>query len=151
AVFVGGCDLEAAEAVCGGLGAGIRGQGSPNPSPPASDPWPPAPDPLDLIAALVDKSLVRREQQPEDEPRLRLLETLREFGLEQLEASGEAEAIGEHHAAYYVELAERAEMEFVGPQQQTWLARLERERDNLRAVERWAVARGDGDTIVRLG
>jgi predicted ATPase/DNA-binding SARP family transcriptional activator len=146
AVFVGGCTLEAAEAVCA-VGVADREASSPSPSPHL-----PSPDHvLDLVASLVDKSLVRREEQPDGEPRLGLLETLREFGLEQLEASSEAEAIRERHASYYLDLAERAETELVGPHQQTWLALLERERDNLRAVERWAVARGDAETIVRLG
>ena len=128
-VFVGGCSVEAAETV-GGFG--MR-------------------DGLDIVASLVDKSLVWREEQPDGEPRLRMLETIREYAREQLGSSADAEATRARHAAYYIDLAEHAAIELVGPQQQTWFARLERERDNLRAVERWATARGDAVLIVRLG
>ena len=127
-VFVGGCSVEAAEAV----GAfGIL-------------------DGLDVVGSLVDKSLVWREEQPDGEPRLRMLETIREYAREQLGASDEADAIPAWHAAYYLDLVERAALQLVGPHQQTWYAHFDRERDNLRAVERWATARGDADRIVRL-
>jgi predicted ATPase/DNA-binding CsgD family transcriptional regulator len=127
-VFVGGCTLEAAEAV----GLFSPGEG------------------LDVITSLVDKSLIGHEEQPDGEPRLRMLETIREFAREQLAASGEADAVRWRHAAYFVGLAERAASELVGPHQQAWFARLERERDNIRAVERWGAARGDWDAVVRL-
>jgi predicted ATPase/DNA-binding CsgD family transcriptional regulator len=129
AVFVGGCSLEAAAAV---------GDFAPG-------------DELDAVAALVDKSLVWQESQPDGELRIRMLETIAEFAREQLAQSGNADAVRSRRAAYYVDLAEEAASELVGPRQHTWLDRLDRERDNLRVVERWAIARGDADTILRLG
>jgi DNA-binding NarL/FixJ family response regulator len=128
-VFVGGCSIEAAEVV----GAFGMSNG------------------LDLVASLVDKSLVWPEEQEDGEPRLRMLETIREYAREQLRASDEADAIQARHAAYYLDMVERAALQLVGPQQLTWFARLELERDNLRAVERWASTRADADSIVRLG
>src|SRR6202011_1850256 len=88
--------------------------------------------------------------QPDGEPRLRMLETIREYAREQLGASDEADAIRARHAAYHLDLVERAALQFVGPHQQAWFARLDRERDNLRAVERWATAHLDAHSIVRL-
>src|SRR5262249_16655510 len=87
AVFAGGCTLEAGEAVCnqaGDLGLDV----------------------FDGIASLVDKSLLRHEDPVEGEPRFRMLETIREYGLEQLAASGEAAALQRRHAEYYLRLAE---------------------------------------------
>ncbi|MCC6176003.1 MAG: tetratricopeptide repeat protein [Chloroflexi bacterium] len=157
AVFVGGGALEAAEVVVGlapvGLApedTGPSEQARPTSAPGVSLTAGAPLAALDLVTSLVDKSLVRWEEQADGEPRLHLLETLREFGLEQLAACGEADAIRAHYAAYYVDLAERTEQELDGPDQQTWLSRLERERDNLWAVERWATTRGDAETLARL-
>jgi predicted ATPase/DNA-binding CsgD family transcriptional regulator len=127
-VFVDGCSVESAESV------GLFG----------------IPDGLDVVASLVDKSLVWREEQTDGEPRLRMLETIHEFAREQLEASGEAELIRARHAAYYVEFVEQGARYLVGPDQQAWFARLERERANLLSVERWAAGRGDRATTLRL-
>jgi len=135
AVFVGGCPLAAAEAVC-------------------------QPDleiaVVDGIGALVDTSLLRLAEGPgaaagsEGEPRFAMLETIREYGLEQLHACGEATAMRDAHAAYYLQLAERAEPAFVGPEQTAWLDRLEAELDNLRAALAWLCERGDAETALRL-
>jgi len=136
-VFVGGCTLETAEAVCAVLSDG-DGAGPV----------------LDGVASLIDKSLLQHTER-EEEPRLRLLETIREYGLEALTASGEMEATQRAHALYYLALAEEAESELDGPQQVRWLQRLEREHDNLRAALRWSLEQGEAgysmELALRLG
>jgi predicted ATPase/DNA-binding CsgD family transcriptional regulator len=127
-VFVGGCTLEAAEAV------GMVD----------------LPHGLDALASLVDKSLVWREEQVDGEPRLRMLETIREFALDQLACTDEADAVRASQAAYYLGLVEQAAPQLTGPLQPAWFGRLERERANLRVVERWATSRAREDVVVRL-
>jgi predicted ATPase/DNA-binding SARP family transcriptional activator len=117
AVFLGGCTLEAAEAVCDAT--------------------------LDLLAALVDKSLVR-----EREGRFQMLETIREYASERLEASGDADELRRRHAADVRALAERAEPELQGPEQALWFARLESEHANVRAALAWALEQ-DPETALR--
>ena len=131
-VFVGGCTLKAAEAVCNAkcdLDVDV----------------------LDGIACLLDKSLLRREEAVDGEPRFGMLETVREYGLEQLEASGGLGATRQAHAEYYLALAEAAEPELRGPEQARWLERLEAEHDNLRAALEWADERDAGELGARLG
>jgi len=123
-VFVGGCTLEAVEALCTALG---DGDGSV----------------LDGVTSLMVKSLLRQTEQSEEEPRLMMLETIREYGLEVLEASGEQEATQLAHASYYLRLAEEAAKGIRGPQQTAWLQRLEREHDNLRAALQWSLEQGE--------
>jgi predicted ATPase/class 3 adenylate cyclase len=123
-VFVGGCTLEAAEAVCAQPGNG-GGQV------------------LDGVASLTDKSMLQQTEVGE-EPRLMMLETIREYGLECLAASGEAEASRQAHAAYYLALVEETEPKLLGPEQVVWFERLEREHDNLRTAMRWLLER-EGD------
>ena len=122
-VFAGGATLEAVEAVCETLGdeAGRI---------------------FDGVASLLDKSLVQQQAQGDEEPRLMMLETIREYGLELLTSGGEAQATREAHAVYYLALAEQAEPELDGPQQISWLQRLEREHDNLRAALSWLLEQG---------
>jgi DNA-binding CsgD family transcriptional regulator/tetratricopeptide (TPR) repeat protein len=134
AVFVGGCSLEATEAVCG-FAAGDGG---------------PSPDVLDGLASLVDKSLLRQAEGPEGEPRFSMLETIREYAAERFEASGDADAVRRRHADYFLALAERAAPELVGRQQGTWLERLEREHDNLLAALGWALERDEQAPGLRL-
>ena len=122
AVFIGGWTLEAIEAVCTALDGDDR-----------------AIQVLDGVTSLLDKSLLQRVEQTGDGPRLRLLETIREYGLERLASCGEEEDTQDAHAMYYVALAERAEPDLAGPQQVVWLERLEREHDNLRAALRWLI------------
>jgi non-specific serine/threonine protein kinase len=117
AVFRGGFTLDAAEAV----GAGVGGDR----------------EVFDLVASLVDKSLLRREERDEA-PRYRMLETVREYGLEQLAASNELADARRDHAAYFLALAERAAQAWEGPAPGAWLDRLEAERDNLREALAWA-------------
>src|SRR6266568_1061352 len=119
-VFVGGCTLQAIEAVCAALD---KSNG--------------AKRVLDGLASLIDKSLLHQTEQETEEPRLMMLETIREYGLEALAANGEMEDGRRAHATYYLALAEEAEPELEGPQQVTWLERLEREHDNLRAAMQW--------------
>jgi predicted ATPase/class 3 adenylate cyclase/DNA-binding CsgD family transcriptional regulator len=118
-VFVGGCRLSAIEALCTSPG----GESAPV---------------LDILASLVDKSLLHRmKQQTGEEPRFAMLATIRAYGLERLEAVGELEAAREAHATYFLQLAEDAEQGMTGPQQAAWLEDLERELDNLRAAFQW--------------
>jgi predicted ATPase/DNA-binding NarL/FixJ family response regulator len=134
AVFVGGFDLEAAEQVNrtvvtnGGETASC----------------------LDLIAELSDKSLLRQTPSHGAEPRFSMLETVREFALDQLTESGEAAAIEAGYAGYFLALAERADPELMGPQQAVWFERLEAEHANLRAALAWFLKRGDGERGLRL-
>jgi predicted ATPase/DNA-binding SARP family transcriptional activator len=136
AVFVGGATMEAAEAVC--VTPGPHGLGV---------------EPLDLdllegLSTLVEQSLLqqraeRAEGEEGGEPRFSMLEVIREYGLERLEASKEAEALRRTHAAFFLELAERAEPELTGPEQRAWLDGLEREHDNLRAAIAWSLHHGN--------
>jgi predicted ATPase/DNA-binding XRE family transcriptional regulator len=131
AVFAGGAALDAVEAVC--LSEG-----------------PQAPDVLGGLVALVNASLLLGEEGADGAPRYRLLETAREFALEQLEASGGAEAIRQRHAAYYLALAEEADPWLGGTEQRTYLDRLDRELDNLRAALAWARAAEETELGLRL-
>ncbi|HEX2184684.1 MAG TPA: tetratricopeptide repeat protein, partial [Chloroflexota bacterium] len=131
-VFVGGCKLEAAEAVCNTI----------------EDP---SADMLDGLTSLIDKSLLRQEEGVGGEPRFAMLETIREYALEQLAASEESEEIQNAHAAYYLALAEEAEPELNSAAQRAWLNRLEAEHPNLQAVLHRLLERGDRETALRLG
>jgi non-specific serine/threonine protein kinase len=160
AVFAGGCTLEAAEAISEGLrpgapwaaGKGLSGETTSYSvlSPPPKGHPASVLDPLDGMASLVDKSLLRQEEQADGELRFRMLETIREFGVERLDAHGEAEATRRRHAAWALELAEQAEPALWGPEQVAWLDRLEAEHDNLRAALAWSEEAGDGATMLRI-
>ncbi len=134
AVFVGGTRPEAAEVVCGSEGEGAVLTS----------------DVLLWLESLLDKSLLRREESLDGEPRVGMLETVREYGLERLATAGEEERTRRRHAAYYVALAEQADREMGGPGQLGWLNRLEQEHDNLRVALRWALGWGDVETGLRL-
>ncbi len=131
AVFSGGCTLEAADAVASPDGSGISA--------------------LDGIAALLDKSLLRLEEHPDGQARYVMLETVREYALDQLVASGEAEDMRRRHAAWCVVLAERASAELNSSESDAWLARLAADHDNLRAALEWAVECEEPETGLRLG
>jgi ATP/maltotriose-dependent transcriptional regulator MalT len=135
-VFVGGSTLEAIEAVCADFGDEAKPM-------------------LDAAASLIDKSLLQQTGQEDEEPRLVMLETIREYGLEALASSGESQATHQAHAAYYLVLAKQAEPELTGPQQLIWFERLERDHDNMRAALSWLLQPGaDGhrkELALRLG
>jgi predicted ATPase/DNA-binding CsgD family transcriptional regulator len=131
AVFAGGWTLDAAEAVCADDGL--------------------APEEiLDVLTGLVEKSLVQVSTRA-DEVRYSFLETLREYAAEKLRDAGEEPLLRERHRDWFLALAERAVPELVRPHQEVWLDRLDRERENLRAAQRWAVTRVDAETMARLG
>jgi len=88
-------------------------------------------DLLDLVTSLVDKSILIREEHA-GIVRYRLLETLRDYGLERLREAGEYGELRRRHRDWYQDLLHRAESEWIGPQQPVWIARIGRERSNLR-------------------
>jgi len=130
---------------------------------------------FDGLASLVDKGVIRRDEQHEGEPRFTMLETIREYASELLEgrsvgermhgeagrsaasggqgaeptsaASDEADAIRQRHAAYFLDLAEQAERGLTGAHQLSWLDRLQREHGNLRAALGWLRDRDDPEWL----
>jgi non-specific serine/threonine protein kinase len=98
-------------------------------------------DVLAVLDALLQRSLVYvfRSQ---GTPRYGLLETVRQYGVQQLERAGERDAVRERHLRWCVSLARQAAPALQGPEQAAWLARLEREHDNVRAALRWVLDRG---------
>jgi predicted ATPase len=107
-------------------------------------------DTLDLIADLVDQSLLKTASEA-SEPRFGMLETIREFAVEQLEASGTAAEYRARHEAHYLELAERGNVALSTAAQVDWIDRFGRENDNFRAVLRRSLRRGDVVTALRMG
>jgi predicted ATPase/transcriptional regulator with XRE-family HTH domain len=155
-VFAGGFTLEAAQWVSG-VGDRVSDDGSEvgmrKAEEPIPDPRPPTPETLVLVGALVDKSLVRPLPAAASDatPRFGMLETIREFALEQLVASGEAEATRAAHAAYVVDLVETLIPALGGGAQEAgWIERLAVEVPNLRVVLARAVERGEAAIAVRL-
>jgi predicted ATPase/serine/threonine protein kinase len=131
-VFVGGCNLESAEAVCDSKGDLDM-------------------DLLDGMASMVDKSLVQQVEQGKGESRFVMLETLREYALEKLEVSGEAALTKRAHAAYHLVLAEENATESSEAEQAGWLERLGLEHDNFRAGLEWLTETGNAEWGLRLG
>jgi predicted ATPase/DNA-binding winged helix-turn-helix (wHTH) protein len=123
-VFWGGCTLEGAEAVCNtkdDLGGEI----------------------FELMSSLVDKSLIEQRQLNDDEPRFRMLETIREYSLERLQESGEEASTKRAHAAYCLVLAEEGNPELNEPERAAWLTRCDVEHDDFRAALDWLCQTGD--------
>jgi hypothetical protein len=105
---------------------------------------------LEGSASLVDESFVLQTAREGDEPRLLMLETIREYGLECLEASGETATIHRAHARYYLDLAQEAQAYLEGTGQAGWLERLEPESANLRAALLWALEQQESEMALRL-
>jgi predicted ATPase/class 3 adenylate cyclase len=126
AVFRGGFTLEAAEAVCGSDGAfGVLGG----------------------LSALVENSLVRQDRTASE--RFAMLETIREYALEQLASEHDAIALRRRHAEHFLAMAERAG-KAGSDERQTWDDRLERDHDNIRAAIEWAAENDEGDLGLRI-
>jgi len=153
AVFSGGFTLRSAEAVAGDTAATLARQGlsvqdtSGTHGPSGRSTLPgdsvetvpvAARDVLDLLSQLVAKSLV--EVLGAEPPRYQMLETIRQYALERLLASGDAERIRAQHLAYHVGLAEGAEARLMGEDQVQWLRLIEADHDNLRAALAWSQA-----------
>jgi DNA-binding CsgD family transcriptional regulator/Tfp pilus assembly protein PilF len=129
-VFAGGFTLGAAEGVC--AGENLESE-----------------EVLDLLASLVDKSLVLVAEQA-GEARYRLLETALQYASEKLDGAGEGVLVGRRHTGFFVGLAERAAPELKGHGQVAWLWRLETEYGNLRAAMRWLLEEGEVEPAARL-
>jgi predicted ATPase/class 3 adenylate cyclase len=134
AVFVGGCTLESAEAVCVAPSGAV---------------------PLDLdvlegLSTLVDHSLVQQREEG-SEPRFGMAHVIREYALEQLEANGEAEALYRTHAQSLVTMGAVSPVGMRAGSDARWLARAEREHDNVRAALGWTLDRGEVHLSLRLG
>ena len=127
-VFAGGWTLEAAEAV--GEADEVDGE-----------------DILALLGNLVEQSLVVAEGAADGSVRYGMLEPVRQYALEKLEESGEAEDARRRHAAFYLALVEEAGPELKGHDQAIWLDRLETEIGNVRAALSWSVDRGEGQKV----
>jgi DNA-binding CsgD family transcriptional regulator len=105
---------------------------------------------LASVTTLVEQSLIRQYADADDEPRFTMLETIREYALEQLRANGEEPTTRARHAAYYLRLAEAAVPRLRGPQQVRWLDWLESDHDNLRAAWAWYLETGGVEETLRL-
>jgi predicted ATPase len=130
-VFYGGFTLEAVEAVCCSLPEGA----------PMISEVQPSPLVMDVVASLIDKSLLRQEAGLSGEPRFTLLQTIQEFAKEKLIESGQDEIIRDRHAEFFLALALNAKPMLHGPEQEIWLHRLESEHHNLRAALNWYLER----------
>ncbi len=130
-VFWGGCTLEAAEAVCDtGNDLGT--------------------ETLEVMSSLVDQSLIQQIDPGKDEPRFRMLETIREYSLERLRESGEEAATRRNHAAYCLVLAEEGNPELGEADRAAWLARCDVEHRNFQAALDWLFRTLDLDWSFRL-
>jgi predicted ATPase/class 3 adenylate cyclase len=126
-VFAGGCDLDALAAIAAaGPGQAVQETGA---------------DPLDLAAGLHDVSLITVTDGADGEPRVGMLETIREYALDRLEQAGDLDDARRRHAEYYAVVAERADEQLRGggPPHLAALDRLEAEHDNLRAALTWSL------------
>jgi predicted ATPase/DNA-binding SARP family transcriptional activator len=125
--FAGGCTLEAAEAVCEVDSIVI-----------------------DVVASLMDKNLIRMRHLAAAEPRLTMLQTIREYAQERLHELEEQASVLDLHAAYYLDLASTAAPELTRPEQVGWFDRLAAEHDNFRAALSWLAERGRREEAMKL-
>jgi predicted ATPase/DNA-binding CsgD family transcriptional regulator len=128
-VFSGGLELDAAEAVC-------------------ADDVLPADAILDVIASLVDKSVLIRAGN--GTARYQILEVTREYGAEKLLAAGEQDPVAQRHCQFFADLAAHADAEWVGPQQAANMQRLRHERANLRVALEYAITSGRPETALQI-
>jgi tetratricopeptide (TPR) repeat protein len=144
-VFVGGCTLEAASEVLS-FELRVMNEEAEQLKTQTSEL-----KTLEGLAALVDKSLLRQSADG-DEPRFTMLETIREYALERLAEHGEADAIRQQHATYFLKFAEQYDPwpRIYAPPQEHWLARLDAEHENLRAAAGWFAEQGEAECGVRL-
>jgi predicted ATPase/class 3 adenylate cyclase len=129
-IFVGGWALEAAESVC-------------------ADESLQSDDVLNVLEQLINKSLVLKEE-TQNETRYHTLETMRQYANEKLVESGESDTLRDHHLDYFLNLAETAEPHLIRPEQLEWLARLDADYENLRAVLEWALYKESPQSSLRL-
>ncbi len=130
AVFSGGFTLEAAEAACPAVGNGRAV--------------------ADLIASLLDKSLIQRGQAAASETRFHMLVPIQQFALESLHQSGHTADARTRHLAYFLEVAEAANRAMRGPRQGYWIDRIESERDNFHTALEWSVSQMNTEFSLRL-
>ena len=128
AVFSGGADLEATATLSGRPSTSIRSE----------------------LHSLHDASLAIVENTSLEGFRVHMLDTIRAYAVELLSGTGEGESLRDAHLAYFLRLAETAEPHLTGREQKVWIARLERERDNLRSAITWAYDRGRSEEGLRL-
>ncbi|SEK75652.1 ATP-binding protein [Rhodococcus maanshanensis] len=128
-VFAGGFEFDAAQGICAGDLS--------------SD------ELRDVLASLADKSILIREEHG-TAVRYRLLETLRAYGSEKLRESGDRDTLHRRHRDWYARLAHEAEAEWIGPNQVTWIGRLEREKSNLREALQFSLTPGEAEADVSL-
>jgi predicted ATPase/DNA-binding XRE family transcriptional regulator len=131
AVFVGGCTVAAAEAICSSVGDRTV-------------------DVMNGITSLLDHSLLQQEHGADTDSRLVMLETIREYALERLEASGESEPLLRRHTEYYLAMVEATVPAFSGEAYQAWVDQLDREHSNLRAALRGSLDRASWEIAARL-
>ncbi|MFN8661489.1 MAG: LuxR C-terminal-related transcriptional regulator [Thermomicrobiales bacterium] len=159
AVFVGGFTLDAAEAI------NLAGQG-PDDMPETYFSY----DTLDGVSSLIDHSLLQQRATPDQQPRYVMLETIREYARDRLDAAGEGDAIDHRHAELLLSFAEATSKDpspsptspstagsvwmmrqrLTGVRQTSWLNRLESDHDNLRAALNWLARRDEPETFLRL-
>jgi predicted ATPase len=130
-VFAGGCTLTAAEEVCD-----LEGRR----------------DVVEAVARLLDHGLlVVSDEQEDDEPRVRMLDTVRMVAADELERQGETATLRRRHLDRFAALADRAQPHLCGPEQRRWLARIDPERANLRVAARHGLELGAHGTVLELG